>query len=136
MPKLGVLPEAVFIPETGQPCYLVGPVVLQAVLQTFGGTDGWGHQERLPIRAAPLRALVHLSVPLLAPNPVDYHRSHRNWQSRRLLGAGASRVVEYLEVKRLEAGLHNVAAACSCFLIAPVTGGWIHQAPCGLRQRA
>jgi hypothetical protein len=26
-------------------------VVLQAVLKTFGGTDGWNHQERSPIRA-------------------------------------------------------------------------------------
>jgi hypothetical protein len=63
--------KAFFIPETGRPCYRVGPVgpvVLQAVLQTFGGTDGWDrwdYSESLPIRAGSIAR--RMPVPPVPP---------------------------------------------------------------------
>ena len=80
--------KAFFIPETGQPCYRVGPVVpvvLQAVLQTFGGTDGWDRWDRHDCRST-RSASPCTPVPPVPPggttyshqNPVQYHRYHRS----------------------------------------------------------
>ena len=66
----------------------VVPVILEAVLQTFGGTDGWDrwdHHERLPIRAGSIARYAGPTDPtrryhLFGPNPVQYHWYHQSYR--------------------------------------------------------
>jgi hypothetical protein len=77
--------NAFFIPEDRKallPGGPVVPVVLQAILQTFGGTerwDWWDHHERFSICAAAFRfgpTCPTCQYRLLSPDSVEYQRYH------------------------------------------------------------